>query len=180
MLKIVNVPNSILNKPVKRVAKIDKEIIELIKKMDQILMAQKDPQGVGLAAPQVGINLAIFIIKPTVKAETEVFINPKIIKSLKVHKVESQKKKKKTKLEGCLSIPRIWGPVKRADKIYLEYQNLSTGAVERKWFSGFKAVIIQHEMDHLQGILFTQRVIEQKKQLFEEKDNELKKIDFSV
>jgi len=85
--------------------------------------------------------------------------------------------KKKVKLEGCLSIPRIWGPVKRADRVFLNYQDL-TGKKYLKWFSGFEAIIIQHEVDHLKGIVFTQRSIEQKRQLFKEENDELVKIDY--
>ena len=84
--------------------------------------------------------------------------------------------KKNIKLEGCLSIPHIWGPVTRNTKILLEYQDL-TGEKHSEWFSGFTSVIIQHEMDHLQGVLFTQRVLEQKGRLYQEKDGKLEKIE---
>ncbi len=148
--------------------------------MDKTLVAQSDPQGVGLAAPQVGYNLQLFIIKPTPESKTEVFINPKIIKHV-VHNIKHKtvktvtRKKKKTPLEGCLSIPRIWGPVRRAKKVFLEYQTPS-GEKKQSWSSGFKAVIIQHEMDHLQGVLFTERAVEQKSQLYEEKNGKLEKL----
>ena len=75
-------------------------------------------------------------------------------------------------LEGCLSIPRIWSPVNRHAKVHLEYTNLR-GERKDKWFSGFDAVIIQHEMDHLHGILFTQRSLEQHMKLYEEKNGKL-------
>lgn len=148
--------------------------------MEKVLIAQDDPPGVGLAANQVGLDLSIFIIKPTEKAKTKVFINPKII-SLRSNLLKTDKKvrpsKKKVKLEGCLSIPRIWGPVKRADRVFLKYQDL-TGKEFIKWFTGFDAVIIQHEMDHLNGAVFTQRVIEQKRQLYREENDELVKIEY--
>jgi peptide deformylase len=86
-----------------------------------------------------------------------------------------KKAKKPLKLEGCLSIPKIWSPVARAKKILLEYQDL-TCQVKREWFQGFKAIIIQHEVDHLNGILFTQRALEQKNPLYEEKEGKLKKL----
>ncbi|KKS44950.1 MAG: Peptide deformylase, partial [Candidatus Gottesmanbacteria bacterium GW2011_GWA2_42_18] len=81
-------------------------------------------------------------------------------------------------LEGCLSIPRIWGPVKRAAKIFLHYQDL-TGKKYLKWFSGFEATVIQHEIDHLNGIVFTQRAVEQKGQLYREEDGELTKFELT-
>lgn len=182
MLKIVHAPAEVLTKGVRPVAKIDKKIQQLVYDMEETLIAQVDPQGVGLAAPQVGVDLAIFIIKPTLNSDTEVFINPKIIERVEGQKskVESRKKDKNTdeediKLEGCLSIPKIWGPVTRSAKVYLEYQDL-TGEKHTEWFTGFKAVIIQHETDHLNGVLFTERVLEQKGKLFEEKNGELEAI----
>lgn len=179
-MKILTVPNPILSQKTKPVKKIDGKIKRLVKEMIKTLEAQTDPPGVGLAAPQVGENLALFIIKPKKKAKPQVFINPKIIKS-KTQNPKSEInpkpkiKKKKIPLEGCLSIPKIWGVVKRSDKILLEYQDLS-GQKKTEWFSDFPAVIIQHEIDHLEGILFTKRAIDQNSPLYEEKGGELKKI----
>jgi len=186
MLKIVSVPNKILTSANKPIVIFDKKLADFVKDMEKTLIAQIDPQGVGLAAPQVGQNLQLFIIKPAPKAKIEAFINPKIIKyeaySMK-HETKNQassvkhpaSRKPKIPLEGCLSIPRIWGSVKRLPKLLLEYQTV-TGEKISSWFSGFKAVIIQHEMDHLSGILFTQRVLEQKKHLYEEKEGKLEKL----
>lgn len=164
--------------------KIDERIKKLIKNMEVVLIAQDDPPGVGLAANQVGVNLSIFIIRPTLKSKIKVFINPKIIKTVllkdsPLRRVSRKKKKHPVRLEGCLSIPRIWGPVKRAKKVLLEYQDLAppTDGVKRGWFQGFEATIIQHEMDHLNGVVFTQRTIEQKKQLYKENEGELIKIE---
>lgn len=187
MLRIVNTPNKILTTPVQPVKTIDNNIIKLVAEMEKTLDAQVDPQGVGLAATQVGVGLALFIIKPDPDGKAKAFINPKIIKHESLNtqpstlntKHSSQKEKKKkegTKLEGCLSIPRIWGPVKRAGKVLVQYQDLA-GKTHEKWFSGFEAIIIQHEVDHLQGILFTQRSLEQNAPLYEEKDGELEKVD---
>jgi len=185
MLKIVNVPDSILGKPVKPVQKVDGKIIKLVRDMEKTLAAQDDPPGVGLAAPQVGHDLALFIIKPMPESKTEVFINPKIIKIDKSTKTQtnktsvkqSKKLKKGIPLEGCLSIPRIWSPVKRPGKILLQYQTVS-GEKKTSWFSGFEATIIQHEVDHLNGVLFTQRSLEQNTPLFEEKEGELHKLKY--
>jgi len=190
MLKIVTSPNSILTSPTKKVERFDGSLRKLVKDMDQTLRAQVNPQGVGLAAPQVGKNLAVFIVKPTPEAKTETFVNPKIVKSevgsWKLEENKNNKKpqtsnlkprtsKHKTKLEGCLSIPKIWGSIKRAEKIYLEFQDLS-GNTHKKWFFGFKALVIQHEVDHLKGVLFTQRALEQNSQLYEEKEGKLEKL----
>lgn len=182
VLKIVEVPHKVLIQPTRPVKKIDEKIRNLVYDMEETLITQIDPMGVGLAAPQVGIDLALFIMKPTPKSETEVCINPKI---LKVETVPEKPKKKEDeeddeenmKLEGCLSIPRIWGPVKRANRVVLEYQDLS-GEKQTRVFTGFKATIVLHEVDHLQGILFTKRAIEQKTALYEEQDGELEKMKY--
>jgi len=156
--------------------------------MERVLTAQNDPPGVGLAANQVGLDLSIFIIKPFEKSKIKVFINPKIVKIsqnlselVKTNSTNStnstKKKRKRIKLEGCLSIPRIWGPIRRAERIFLHYQDL-TGKKYLKWFSGFEATIIQHEIDHLNGVVFTQRSLEQKGQLYREENEELVKIEY--
>jgi len=188
MLKIINVPNDILNQPVVPVKKIDAKITNLVAEMEKTLIVQDDPPGVGLAAPQVGENLALFLMKESPKAKTRVFINPRVVKLVKnshsassgqakAKTQSSSQRSKKLKLEGCLSIPRIWGPVKRADKLLVEYQDLS-GIVKKDWFQGLEAIIIQHEIDHLSGVLFTQRSVEQNLPLYEEKNGQLEKIDY--
>ncbi|MDO9028767.1 MAG: peptide deformylase [Candidatus Roizmanbacteria bacterium] len=178
MLKIVLVPANVLTQPTKPVLKIDDKIKKIVFDMEKILTAQTDPPGVGLAANQVGLDLSIFIIKPTQKAKIKVFINPKVITRTDLFKTNHKKVrpyKKRVKLEGCLSIPKIWGQVNRAERIFVHYQNL-TGKKYLKWFAGFEAMIIQHEVDHLNGIVFTQRAVEQKRQLYREEDGELNKI----
>jgi len=177
MLKIVHAPNPILFQKTKEVKKIDKKIKKLIQEMKETLLAQNDPPGVGLAANQVGVDLSLFIIKPTKKSPISVFINPKILKVEEENK-RKKRKEKAIKLEGCLSVPKIWGNVKRAKKVFLEYQTDDESfAKKRKWFSGFEAVIIQHEVDHLNGSLFTQRALAQNQPLYEEKEGKLVRIE---
>jgi len=177
MLKIVHAPNPILFQKTKAVAKIDEKIKKLIEEMKETLLAQSDPQGVGLSANQVGVGLSLFIMKPTKKSKIFVFINPKIIKTV-LEKERPSSKKKTIKLEGCLSVPKIWGNVKRPSKVLLEYQTDDENFEKKqKWFCGFEAIIIQHEVDHLNGTLFTQRAVAQNQPLYEEKDGKLEKID---
>lgn len=182
MLKIVTVPNNILSNSTKSVVIVDDEIKKIVSDMEKVLIAQKDPPGVGLAANQVGLDLSIFIMKASEKSKTKTFINPKIIK-LGANDIErkrkdpTKKKRAKIKLEGCLSIPRIWGPVKRKGRVFLKYQDI-TGKEYLKWFNGFESIIIQHEMDHLNGVVFTQRSLEQKGQLYREENDELVKIEY--
>ncbi len=189
MLKILNVPNKALNLTAKPVRKIDSRIRRLLNDMEKVLVIQDNPPGVGLAAPQVGVSLRIFIIKPTPKAKTEVFINPKVIgegiiepktggrKPLR-GPVAANKPPKNSKLEGCLSIPRIWAPIRRQKTVKLSYLD-QKGGEKIATFAGFKAIIIQHEIDHLEGILFTQRALEQSSKIFEEdREGKLKKVDY--
>lgn len=175
-MKILFTPNPILTVKSKRVQKVDKKILKLVSDMEKTLSAQTDPEGVGLAAPQVGVGLRLFIIKKSKKAATKAFINPEIINVQRNMKNVGQDKKKDehAKLEGCLSIPRLWGHVDhRAKRVELTYTNLS-GKTKTEWFGGFEALIIQHEVDHLNGILFTKRVLEENGQLYKEIKGELR------
>lgn len=170
MLKIITAPNPVLSDITKPVSKVDVSVIKFIAEMKITLAKTTDPKGVGMAAPQVGKSLRIFIAKPTDKSKILVFINPEIIeKSYKVDYVKRPKKdsgkKASKKLEGCLSLPAIWGPVLRASSLTLKYQLITNNhelITKTRTFSGFMATIIQHETDHLNGILFPKRVLEQK------------------
>ncbi|MCL5433114.1 MAG: peptide deformylase [Patescibacteria group bacterium] len=171
MLKIVTAPDSILSTKAKEIKKIDKRILKLIDEMKITLNHTTDPEGVGLAAPQVGEDLQLFIAKPSKKSPILTFINPKIISIDKT--TENTPKEKKTdheKLEGCLSLPNIWGGVLRSPSVTLSYSD-ENGKEHRKKFTGFLATIIQHECDHLEGTLFPKHVLAQGKKLFKSHKN---------
>lgn len=175
-MKIVTAPDPILSHPIKPVTVFDGELKRIIEQMKETLLAQTNPKGVGLAANQVGINLAVFLIKPTDTSPIQVFINPKILAYESASSKKPRKiKKKKREFEGCLSIPAIWGPVKRHAKVLVEY-SVPDGTIKKEWFSGFKSVIIQHELDHLNGVLFTQRVMEQHGKLYKEENDGLHEV----
>jgi peptide deformylase len=166
MLPIVTAPNPVLSTKVKSVTKVDQAILNLIEQMENALDTATDPIGVGLAAPQVGKSLAIFVVKPTPRAKLQVFINPKITKV--EGETDGKTKDKSKKLEGCLSLKNIWGEVERAKVVWLKYLDIE-GKPHHKKFNNFIATIIQHEVDHLNGILFPKRVLEQKGTLYESK-----------
>jgi peptide deformylase len=168
MLNVIKTPDSVLSQKSKRVTKIDKGIINLLEKMKVALAAASDPVGVGLAAPQVGKSLRIFIAKPTLKSKVFTFINPVITKTQAKQKGGG---KKTTKLEGCLSLPNIWGEVKRFHEINVEYKD-ETGKKHNRKFTGFMATVVQHEIDHLNGILFPKRVLDQKGTLYKSQKDE--------
>lgn len=156
---IVTVPHTVLTTPAKEVTVFDKKLHQLIVDMKETLLSTVKPKGVGLAAPQVGISLKIFLTKP--KDDIRVFINPNIM-----HTSSEVQKNESKKLEGCLSIPNVWGKVKRNTALTLQFQD-ETGKKHKEQCSGFIATIIQHETDHVNGILFTQRVLEQQGKLYQ-------------
>ena len=157
VLKRAEFGNPILRKTARQlsVAEIrSAKIQNLIQDMRHTLMSKK--MGVGLAAPQVGkgIALAVIAIRPTphrpkVKPFDLVIINP-LIKS---------NSGQKPKWEGCLSAGKesLFAKVPRASKITLQYID-KYGQEQKKQFSGLPAQVIQHEVDHLHGVLFVDRV----------------------
>jgi peptide deformylase len=180
MLPIVQAPKPVLASVANPIQKIDKTITALIKEMTESLLHAKDPEGVGLAAPQVGKSLQLFIIKESRKDPLLVFINPELIipKGEKLaSNDESDKEHHEVKLEGCLSLQDIWGIVHRYPKVEVAYMN-EKGEKRRDVFDGFMATIIQHEFDHLQGILFPRRVLEQKGQLYKSVKNKKGEMEF--
>ncbi len=187
MAKIVQAPNSVLSEKAKPVEKIDKHIKKVLKEMREGLASATDPEGVGLAAPQIGRSLQIFITKPHPDSEIQTFINPVIeelinhpkTKNLSAAKATSggRKTKKPVQLEGCLSLKDIWGTVKRYNKVVLLYMN-EKGEKHKETFTGFMSVIVQHEVDHLQGVLFPKRVLEQKSNLYKSYKNEKGETEF--
>ena len=169
MKPIVHIPHPVLTKPAATVTEFDSKLQKIVGDMKESLLSAVNPRGVGLAATQIGLGLRIFVTKPTQKAKIRVFINPEIIKPSS--DVTDGVPERDNKLEACLSIPNIWGKVRRAATLTLRYQD-ETGKLHEEEFSGFLATIIQHETDHINGILFTQRVLEQKEKLFQVAEDE--------
>ena len=151
---ITDKDNKFLRSQAEPVEKITPEIRELIRKMKKIM---KTNNGVGLAAPQIGVNKQIFVAELLYEGEEDgIFyaaVNPKI----------TNVSKEKEKLEeGCLSLPKLYGEVPRAKKITVEYLN-EMGKKKRLKASGLLAIIFQHEIDHLNGGLFIDKAKEIKK-----------------
>ena len=154
--QILTTPSPILDKPCQKVTEINSEVESIIKDLKDTLESSKVP-GAGLAANQAGINKHICIVRdfyPNEEGKEDLFheyvlINPEI-------KVTSQKQA--IDWEGCLSIPDTFGLVKRYKKIKLDA--LDEGGKKIKLNAeGFFARTIQHEVDHLNGILFTSKVM---------------------
>lgn len=177
MSEIVVAPNEILGKVVLPFdfGKNGGALPVLLKKMEKALLSASDPKGVGLAAPQIGKSVRIFIAKPTEKSKTQVFINPEVLVTGEGRKLSRAKSasggKRIKKLEGCLSLPDIWGEVLRAPSVTISFHDEKGKKITRK-FKGFMATIVQHEVDHLDGILFPKRVLEQKGKLYKSHKDE--------
>ncbi|MFH1253020.1 MAG: peptide deformylase [Candidatus Uhrbacteria bacterium] len=145
MLPILTNPNPTLRKVSKPVKSAEILRPEFQKFLDEMIETMKR-DGVGLAAPQVGILERAIIVKT--KTGPEAFINPKII-SASLRLAEGE--------EGCLSVPGVWGIVKRHTKVKIKAFNRRGEKVLIK-ASDLEAVIFQHEIDHLDGILFIDKV----------------------
>lgn len=146
-MEIVYYPNPVLRRAARAIEKPDAELVAMSRKMLDLMY---ETEGVGLAAPQVGKSIQLLVLNPSGDAKQEdaelVLINPKI----------TSKKGKAWGQEGCLSFPGIFGEVKRAIKIRVEAVDPSGEPIEFM-AEDFLARVIQHEMDHLTGILFTDR-----------------------
>lgn len=158
--KIVDVKNSLLREKSRKVLKFDKKLQELIVDLKDTLAAQEDPEGVGLAAPQIGKSLQVFLMKH--EGMERVVINPHIVE---VADKKGKKVRRKKVLEGCLSLPHYYGPLVRPNHITIAFQD-EKGEKHTEEFTGFLSQIVQHEIDHLNGVLFIDRILEQSAPLY--------------
>ncbi len=167
--KILTVPNPLLRQKAKKVEGIDRKILKLVKDLKDSLKIQESPRGVGLSAPQIGVSKRVLVLK--LDQEIVPFINPKII-SFSKETLKDILLKEKRFMEGCLSIPGFWGFVNRPYKVKVSFFDL-TGAKKTKKFEGKDSSFIQHEIDHLEGILFIDKILKQKGKIYKlEKDEE--------
>jgi peptide deformylase len=144
-LKIVHYPDPRLKKPSVRITDFTPALKQLADEMFVLMRAEK---GVGLAAPQVGKNIRLFVMNATGKPEDDrVYINPILTEAEGDEEAE----------EGCLSIPELRVKVVRAKKLRIEAQDLTGQPIDQR-DEGFPARIWQHEADHLNGILLTDRM----------------------
>ncbi|MBI2123981.1 MAG: peptide deformylase [Candidatus Wildermuthbacteria bacterium] len=143
MLKIVKYPNSILKKKSEEVSRNDKTLRSLV---PQMIEAMKKNQGIGLAAPQIGISKKIIIV--TEGEEVHAFLNPRIVK---------QSKEKEQDEEGCLSLPGLFVKILRSKQVEVVAETLD-GEEIRVTAQGLGARIFQHEIDHIEGKLIINRI----------------------
>lgn len=161
MRKILQKESSVLREKAREVLVGEiksKKIKSVIKDMKEALAAEED--GVAIAAPQIGESLRIFVVsgkvfssKETKKLDDLVFINPRVVKKSK-EKVEME--------EGCLSIRWMYGKVKRSKEVTVEAHN-DVGELFTTSATELLAQIFQHEIEHLDGTLFTDKATDLKK-----------------
>ena len=166
-LQIVYHPHPALRWKSKEVTRIDAQLKTWVSQMFDLMY---EARGIGLAANQVALPYRLFVMNPTGDANEKdqefVLINPQIVKRNGSEDSE----------EGCLSLPEVYGPVTRAERITVEAFDLQ-GQDFALELGGLPARVVQHENDHLDGVLFTDRVsdkvLESLKPLLEDLENQM-------
>ncbi len=147
-LEIVLHPHPALRWKSREITKIDAELKQMVGQMFDLMYAAR---GIGLAANQVALPYRLFVINPSGDREDKdremVFINPQI----------SRRNGSEEDEEGCLSLPEIFGPVTRATRIIVDAFDLAGQQFEVE-LEDLDARVVQHEYDHIEGIMFTDRV----------------------
>ncbi len=145
VLEIKKFNDPVLREKCKKVGKVDKKIKKLVVDMVQTM---KKRQGIGLSAPQVGLLKKIITIADLENQRILVLVNPKILKKSRETEINE---------EGCLSFPDIFLKIKRAKEVEIEGLDINGEKIEIK-AQGLLARVFQHEVDHLDGILFFNRL----------------------
>lgn len=145
--EIVIAPAKVLTRPARRLERADSALLEALWAG---MRETVEGRGVGLAAPQVGEGVRFFIAMDPESKEFAPFVNPQIV---------SASARKETASEGCLSIPGFYANVERHIELILRWQDLEFKQQEGR-FSAYHARIIQHELDHLNGVLLFDRAVD--------------------
>jgi len=149
VLKIIKYPSDILLQKLQPVENFDSDLKYIVRDMFETMYAYN---GIGLAANQVGINKRIVVVDVSSKEERKVLpialINPKIV---------NYSKKKQVAEEGCLSFPGFFEKVVRSLSVEVEYYDIN-GKRQRIIAEGLLARVLQHEIDHINGIVFVKRM----------------------
>jgi peptide deformylase len=140
---ILVVGNPVLRGKARRVSQVDRQLQKLI---DDMIETMKQAPGVGLAAPQVGVPLRLAVLD--VEDKITVIVNPEIVK--KIGEVELD--------EGCLSVPGFWGRLNRAERVSVKALDRNGKELRIRDAEGLFAQALQHEIDHLDGHLYIDRM----------------------
>lgn len=151
VLHIRRFPDPLLKKPTQEVRRIDGAVSTLIDRM--VATMRHHPRCVGLAAPQVGSDLRIAVMDSSVHPKAKASCGLIVLVNPQIEVAEGAMLQR----EGCLSIPDLTANVRRASRIQLRSFD-QFGSVRQLVLEGFEAIIAQHEIDHLDGTLFLDRV----------------------
>ncbi len=153
MRKIRLLGDPVLRKKAKEVSQIDEHVLSLVKDMFEVMYAN---DGVGLAAPQLGVSLRIIVMDD---GKPRTMINPQIV---------YRSEEKIVGEEGCLSVPEIFENVERSKEVIVKYKD-EKGVEQEEKFVDYSARIVQHEYDHLDGILFIDLIPPERRAAIREK-----------
>lgn len=179
MRKILIYPDSVLRQKSVEVGKVDDNLVKDVEEVRSMLMGKDN--GAGLAAPQVGILKRFFVTKELKTRQPLVVINPKIVKTYgekEFPMMRNNNDEWENFYEGCLSFPGIWGTAKRFLKIEVVWDGIEDGRLVKvkRHFEGFEAIVFQHETDHLDGVLFVDRIDESRGKVYWQKGEEMEEI----
>ena len=149
-------PDPILRKKTQAVTTFDRLLLKLVATMVRVMKSQ--PHGIGIAAPQIGVAKAVAIVdvsKRDPKTKRLILVNPVIL----------EKKEPETRKEGCMSFPDYTAFLKRHRWVRFRWQN-ERGEFREKISTGIEAICVEHEVDHLRGVLFIDHVTCLKTDLF--------------
>lgn len=147
--RIVLFPEPVLRRAAAPVTRFDENLKHLVDRMDALMRAQK--HGIGIAAPQIGVSLQVALVDVSARipdAKRIVLVNPRLLE----HSDE-----KTVSREGCMSLPEYTADLYRWQWVDVKWQD-ETGKTRQRRFEGIEGICVQHEMDHLQGKLFLDRV----------------------
>ena len=148
LAQIRQYPDVVLRMPARPVERFDDDLARLADKMAHLM---RDAHGVGLAATQVGVLQRMFVFQVAAEEEARAIVNPEITKRSRVVEVAD---------EGCLSLQGVLVPVERAVDVTIEGQDLE-GASLRLELDEMDARVVQHELDHLDGVLILERTTDE-------------------
>ncbi len=154
--KIVTLPDPVLKRKARAVTKFDKNLQTL---MDDMVETMREAPGVGLAAPQIGLSERLIVVEYYEREEDEENEDaPKKVWALANPEIVKASEETLMGVEGCLSIPGLIGEVERHESVQVRALNRHGKPVKIK-AKGWLARIFQHEIDHLNGVLFTERAV---------------------
>ncbi len=181
--KIIIAPHATLRKVADPITSIDKKVLEHIQALEDTLRAARNPRGVGLAAPQIDTSRRIFATWLETSQSDDpimrIFLNPRIIDRADREVVGTNPRD--PDLEGCLSIPHLYGPVLRPEWVTFEFQTVNPdntlSDIHTETFFDFSGRVMQHELDHLDGVLFTDHLLKQQQPVYQLINDKLQLVD---